>query len=68
MSHCDHSRSAKRSTTKKICLLTTENKGLLNSFVGKIQAFELGWTVEVVQYPPMPRGEWVPLARRLALT
>jgi putative transposase len=22
---------------------------------------ELGWTVEVVQHPPKPRGEWVPL-------
>ena len=22
---------------------------------------ELGWTVEVVQHPPRPRGEWVPL-------
>src|SRR3712207_523838 len=22
---------------------------------------ELGWSVEVVQHPPKPRGEWVPL-------
>ena len=22
---------------------------------------ELGWTAEVVQHPPKPRGEWVPL-------